>query len=135
MSYAWKAGPSEPNERYVYLAIADNANDEGFAFPAIHTIISKTRLSESTVRRSINRLEATGWLEVERGKGKGNHSRYKLKSKSGSNLLPGAKGVTGMGKKCQGDMEKEPHRPAKGITVTLFPHPRDAFCARQKVAP
>jgi hypothetical protein len=123
ISYAWKAGPSSSYARYVYLALADNANEEGLAFPSIRTIVAKTRLSESTVRRNIANLEAGGWLEIERGKGKGNRSRYKLKRVSDRDLLANAKGVAETNKSCQGDGEKVAERQAKGVTVTNPPHP------------
>jgi len=123
ISYAWKAGPEDPNARYVYLALADNANDEGFAFPSLTLLCEKTKLSESTVRRCIANLEVDGWLEVKRGVGKGKRSEYTLKKVSERNLLLGAKGVTVTEKRCQCDSEKASQRQVKGVTVTNPPHP------------
>ena len=123
ISHAWKAGPEDSNARYVYLAIADNANDEGFAFPSLTFLRDKTKLSESTVRRCIANLEANGWLEVKRGVGKGKRSEYTLKKVSESGLLPSTKGVTVAEKRCQCDSEKASQRQAKGVAVTNPPHP------------
>jgi hypothetical protein len=105
------------------LALADNADEDGIAFPAIRTLVAKTRLSESTVRRNIASLEMDGWLEVKRGKGKGNHSLYKLRKVPDGNLLSDAKGVDETNISCQGDGEKVAERQAKGVTVTIPPHP------------
>lgn len=62
MSQVWDRGPLAHIDRYVLLAIADNANDEGYAHPSIKTISAKTRLSTRTVMRSIQSLEDGGWL-------------------------------------------------------------------------
>lgn len=60
-------------DRLVLLTIADRANDEGSeAWPSVDTLCRKTRLSKSTVLRSIARLEELGELEVEREEGLSN---------------------------------------------------------------
>lgn len=66
MSLVWDKGPEGHIDRYVLLAIADNANDEGFAHPSITTIAIKTCLSTRTVMRSIQTLESGGWLVAHR---------------------------------------------------------------------
>lgn len=115
MAYAWKDGPEDSNERYVYLALADNANEEGFAWPSLPTIAEKTRLSESTVRRSVLGLEKGGWLTVFRGNGAGNKSQYRLQRVSGRKLSDGPKkGVTVEEK---GVRLKNPPHPLIGGTV------------------
>jgi hypothetical protein len=43
-------------EKFVLLALADNANDEGNCYPSIATITKKCSLSEPTVHRSIKKL-------------------------------------------------------------------------------
>lgn len=45
------------SEKFVLLALADNANDEGECWPSIQTIARKTNLSERTVQRAIIDLE------------------------------------------------------------------------------
>jgi hypothetical protein len=123
ISYAWKEGPTEPNARYVYLAIADNADIEGFAFPSLLALCKKTRLSESTVRRCVASLETDGWLEVKRGVGKGKRSEYTLKKVSKSILLQSISGAAMTDERCQRDGEKTSQRKEKGVTVTTPPHP------------
>ncbi|MDE1465649.1 helix-turn-helix domain-containing protein [Spartinivicinus poritis] len=46
----------EPNKKIVLLALADNANDQGYCWPAMDTIAEKTSLSRSTVKRHIKSL-------------------------------------------------------------------------------
>lgn len=114
MTFAWKDGPADSNERYVFLALADNANDEGQAFPSLPTIAEKTRLSESTVRRSIAALEKGGWLTVIRGRGAGIRSKYTLQKVSGRKVSQGKlsaceeKDVRLTEKRCQVDNSPTP---------------------------
>ena len=125
ISSAWKQGPADPIERYVYVAIGDNANDEGEAFPSLPTIADKTRLSLSTIRRAIASMEDSGWLEVTRGLGAGNRSHYRLKKVSegkvsqrklslGKVSVRRKKGVTQTQK---GVTQKNPPNPLIGVNV------------------
>jgi hypothetical protein len=50
------------------LSIADNAHENGFAFPGIDYLAKKTRLSPRTVMRLIQEIEATNELIVNRDK-------------------------------------------------------------------
>jgi hypothetical protein len=46
-----------PNDKYVAIALADYANDDGTnAYPSQSTLVKKTGLSIQTVRRSLHRL-------------------------------------------------------------------------------
>jgi len=57
----------------VLLAIADNADDFGFAFPSYETIAQKARCSTRTAMRHVDELETHGWLKVGRKlNGRGN---------------------------------------------------------------
>ncbi len=58
----------------VYIYLLDRANKEGECWPAISTIASELKLSQSTVRRALRDLRKAGLLETEqryrRGGGK-----------------------------------------------------------------
>jgi DnaD/phage-associated family protein len=58
------------------LAIADNANSDGYAWPGIKTMADMCNCSERQVTRIVAELEASGELYVERGVGRKNHTRY-----------------------------------------------------------
>lgn len=108
MSWVWKSGPDDPQQRYVLLKLADNANQDGRCWPSLAEIAMTTRLSESTVRRCVNGLEKGGWLEVNRGLGRSKNSQYTLIEKvSGSNHL-----------KEKVSQRKVSHRLIKGVTQT-----------------
>lgn len=49
----------------VYIYLADRANKNGECWPAIPTIASELKLSQSTVRRALQDLREAGLLETE----------------------------------------------------------------------
>jgi DNA-binding MarR family transcriptional regulator len=61
----WEHGPRERNMRFVLLAIADNANDEGYAFPLVKTIADKCVMTTRNVLRVLEKLTSNGWVEVQ----------------------------------------------------------------------
>lgn len=70
MARIWEAGPPSLGDRFVLLAIADHANDEGQAFPGIAGLARKTCMTERGVQKILRRLEADGWLVTERRQGR-----------------------------------------------------------------
>ncbi|MDE1464816.1 DnaT-like ssDNA-binding domain-containing protein [Spartinivicinus poritis] len=56
IAWAFSLSNLEPNKKIVLLALADNANDQGYCWPAMDTIAEKTSLSRSTVKRHIKSL-------------------------------------------------------------------------------
>jgi DnaD/phage-associated family protein len=76
MSWIWEHGPSQPTDKLVLLALADNANDEGDCWPSVETIARKTSLSTRSVIRSIKKLKTIGLVMVE--KRRENSNKYHL---------------------------------------------------------
>jgi hypothetical protein len=54
-----------PADKLVLLALADNASDEGIAYPSERTLAIKSSQSERTVRRVIVRLIEEGHVSIE----------------------------------------------------------------------
>ena len=81
----------------VYTYLADRANKDGECWPAIPTIASELKLSQSTVRRALHDLRKAGLLETEqryRTKGGKSSRLYKIRSGSRSKkFTPSAEGV------------------------------------------
>lgn len=50
------------NKKFVFLAICDNANDEGVCYPSINYISKKTSISKVTVIKIIRELEEEKYL-------------------------------------------------------------------------
>lgn len=84
MSWVWDSGPKRQADRFVLLAIADNANDQGEAWPSIALLCRKTCMSERGVQTIIRRLQAEGWLCIETGKGRRNCNLYTIKNPAGN---------------------------------------------------
>ncbi len=78
MAAVFERGPSNPHLRLLMLAIADHADDEGLAWPGVERLAAKCAVSARSVQRSLQQLEAAGWLVIEHGKGRGNTNLYRL---------------------------------------------------------
>lgn len=60
------------SDRLVLLALADHADDETWScWPSMQRIARKARLSESTTRRALQSLAASGRIRIERNGGLG----------------------------------------------------------------
>jgi len=59
-------GPAKGSMRSLLLAIANSADDFGFACPGIELLAKSCCWDERTVIRNSGRLEAEGWMRVER---------------------------------------------------------------------
>jgi hypothetical protein len=66
-NYVWTLKMENPNRKYVAIALAHFANDDGTnAFPSQATLVERTGLGEQTVRRSLRELVTTGVIVVSR---------------------------------------------------------------------
>ena len=68
ISQAWKTPVTSLAAKLVLLKLADNASDEGKAWPHIETIASETGLARSSVFRALDELEKSGIVERHRGR-------------------------------------------------------------------
>ena len=65
MSQVWEIPTVKGTEKLVLLALADNANDEGIAWPSIGTIARKCGVSRRYAIEILNNLETLGLIEVQ----------------------------------------------------------------------
>jgi hypothetical protein len=72
MTRIWDQSEKKGSELLLLLAIADYADDNGFAWPGIETLAKKTRLSGRHVTRLISQLAETEELVVFNRRAKGN---------------------------------------------------------------
>lgn len=89
MSAVWENGPQEQSLRFVLLALADYANDDGECWPSVGSVAKKTCLTERGVRKIIGRLEEGGWVEKVIGGGRQNSNLYRVKT---LNVVPPERG-------------------------------------------
>lgn len=64
LSYVWKHCRYKGGAKVVLLALADNANDEGVAWPSVETLSEKAELTRRQTQRILDRLEADGVLII-----------------------------------------------------------------------
>ena len=51
-------------QKFVFVAICDNASDEGNCYPSVATLCKKTSLSERAVQGAVKRLVEMGYMRV-----------------------------------------------------------------------
>jgi DNA-binding transcriptional regulator YhcF (GntR family) len=141
MSQVWNHGPDAYLDRYVLLKLADNADQDGRCFPSLPEICEKTRLSISTVRRSIASLESDGWITVIRGHGAGHRSQYQLQEKVSERKVSAGKvsdrkvsigPKKGIQQAQKGIQQKNPPDPLIGVTVINHQEPPEQARAKQE---
>ena len=62
-TWVWHETTAKGNDRLMLLALADNANDDGWCWPGVAQLVDKTMLGRSTVIRRLDVLEAAGLVE------------------------------------------------------------------------
>lgn len=78
ISWVLDESEAEGTDRLVLVAIANEADRYGYAFPGIDTIAEQAKCSRSSALRAIPRLEESGELLVKRPEkyGRGRHNEY-----------------------------------------------------------
>lgn len=79
--WAWARSESRNGARLVLLALADRADDDGFAWPSIEDLCERTKLSPRAVQKAITNLVELGELKVESGGGRRVRNRYTITPK------------------------------------------------------
>lgn len=97
MSRVWKHSNQRGGALLILLALADFADDEGYAWPAVQTLATKARMTERNARYTLRSLEADGEITTTPGGGRYGTSGYVVKTGAGiagGQNLPGAKRST-----------------------------------------
>ena len=68
----------KPTRKLVLVALADNANDDGFCWPSQRLIALKASISERKCRDHLHALEQDGWVKIIPGRGPGRVSHYNI---------------------------------------------------------
>lgn len=77
-NWVWIRSESRNGARLVLLALADRADDDGFAWPSIEDLCERTKLSPRAVQKAITNLVELGELKVESGGGRRVRNRYTI---------------------------------------------------------
>ncbi len=78
MTLVFAGSETDHGTRLVMLAIADNADDEGTAYPSVARIAHKARLSERAAQDAIRKAESMGELSIETGAGPHGCNIYRI---------------------------------------------------------
>ncbi|MGO7177677.1 hypothetical protein ACCS91_27250 [Rhizobium ruizarguesonis] len=96
MSIVWSRAPVQGGDLLMLLALADNADDNGVAFPAVPYLASKARMTERNVQLCLRKLERDGFIQIAHRAGPSGANKYRVNLKLlrdlPDNLAPG-KGV------------------------------------------
>ncbi len=74
----WRAPPCKAGDLLCLLAIADNADDFGYAWPSVSLIAKKAAMSERGAQKCIKKLVEMGLITVESGGGRNKTNAYQI---------------------------------------------------------
>lgn len=74
----WRDPPCKGGDLLCLLAIADNADDDGYAWPAVETIARKAAISERGAQKCLKKLADAGLISVIPGGGRGKTNAYQI---------------------------------------------------------
>lgn len=84
LTWAFNQKLKPSTDKFVLIALADYADENGSCFPSHQKTADRTGASVATVRRAVQRLEESGYITVERrhrGDGSQSSNRYVLNLK------------------------------------------------------
>ena len=79
MARVWADSSLSGSELLMLLAIADFADDDGNAYPAVPTLATKCRTTPRHANRLLSALRASGELEIRVNEGPRGTNRYRVK--------------------------------------------------------
>ena len=78
MARVWESSMHSGAELLMLLAIADFADDDGNAYPAVQTLAKKCRITSRNVNRALAKLKKSGELEIRVNEGPKGTNRYRI---------------------------------------------------------
>lgn len=124
MNRVWENSTASGGELLVLLAIADHADDRGFAWPGIDSLARKSRLTTRHVTRCLNNLAAAGELQIQNNRGPKGTNLYQVScfpSPDNRSDLPtkSRDDIPCQGDRCLPQMSPEPSEPSEPSTHTI----------------
>lgn len=78
MSIVWSRAPVQGGDLLMLLALADNADDNGVAFPAVPYLASKARMTERNVQLCLRKLQGGGFIQIVPRAGPSGANKYRV---------------------------------------------------------
>lgn len=124
MNRVWEHSSACGGELLVLLAIADHADDRGWAWPGIDSLARKSRLSTRHVTRCLNNLAAAGQLQIQTNRGPRGTNLYQVlcfRAPDNLSALPTKcrDDTPCQGDKCLPQMSPEPSEPSEPPAHTI----------------
>lgn len=116
-NWVWNRSESRNGARLVMLALADRADDKGFAWPSIDDLCERTKLSPRAVQKALLNLVELGELKVESGGGRRVRNRYTIVPKPRT-----SDGVTGEYPSTSDGVTEGKPRTSDGVSPEETPH-------------
>lgn len=88
MNHVFEHSVQKHSERLVLLVLADHADPDGFCWPSLPKIAERAGLTVRQVRRSLRKIEKTGEIVSNIGRGIGHPSSYTIKPDRMSGVAP-----------------------------------------------
>jgi hypothetical protein len=141
MAWAWDL-PLPPTPKFVMMALADEANDDGYCFPSHRRIAKKCSINERSVRRMLSMLAADEYIAIkQRFNGRARTSNgYQLAMDRPRTNCPGGGGSAvqgdrtpvsgGHGHPCPGPPDMDVRVPTIDPLFDPLPPPRQPRDAR-----
>lgn len=82
MTSVWQYSACKGSDLLLLLAIADRADDDGYAWPKVATLATKTRMSERATQYNLKRLVEVGELEIQPNAGPNGTHMYRVVTKA-----------------------------------------------------
>lgn len=88
MSKVWDVSQAGGTELLLLLAIADFADEQGYAYPSVPTLAKKIRMSPRNTQYILQKLVAMGELEITLNAGRRGSNLYQVKTLHPASLAP-----------------------------------------------
>lgn len=96
MSVVWERSAHSGSHLLMLLAIADFADDDGRAYPAVATLATKCRMQPRNAQVILAALRQSGELEVRESEGPRGTNLYRITLVQGVQTAAGAQGIAGV---------------------------------------
>lgn len=78
MARVWELSSNKGNDLLMLLAIADFADDDGYAYPSVQTLATKCRMQQRNANKVLASLRESGELEIRQNEGPHGTNRYRV---------------------------------------------------------
>lgn len=135
MSKVWDMSRAGGTELLLLLAIADFADEHGYAYPSVPTLAKKIRMSPRNTQYTLQKLVAMGELEISLNAGRRGTNLYQVKNLHPASLAP-CSPLQGRGAAhCTEGVQPIAHEPSRTVIEPpkVSPKPRAKRAKKQEM--